>query len=766
MTRAAPSLLTALLALGLALATAGCDPANPAADLDAAVGPGPDARVPDEPLDPGTPIDPPAEDPEAQALIDALAELAGLDAAALLEDHALDRPDVLGFDPLQAQHLDLIEDSFLGFSDSEREALGAHGFVISKRRSFPTHGYGYVSVYMSDLPVYVTADSILYAVHRSYDDILQAIETAALAPELDRLLAGMRDNLTGAAAAAWSATARAHADVFLTVALSALRGERLAPAAEGDPEAISALYDGIQAAQGMYSAEIFGARRRVDFSQFTPRGHYVAEEWEPDAILPRYFKAMMWLGRIDLRLIETQDDGRRVFHRDQLEAALLLGALIDDALRPRFDRIDRTIGAFVGEHDYMVLAELGDLMRDLGAADAAAWPATLAASDDAAIAAAVDAGGYGSQRISSHVMVNGLGTGTMPLNQSFALLGQRYTVDSHVFSNVVYDRVSAEPWRMMPDPLDAAFAALGNDDALPLLEGELTTYPYAPALASMRHLVDAHPETYWSSSLYTLWLDALRALSPGDEVEDPAAHGLPAVVGTEAWGRRVLNTQLASWAELRHDTILYAKQSYTAGAGCEYPDVYVDPYPAFYDRLHAFATLGRGLVAELDFDDANLEARIAAWFDNLAAVSGTLGEMAERQRDGEPHSAESVAFINDAVVERIAGCVADGLSGWYGALFFRSESAIESDPTIADVHTQPTDEGGAPVGRVLHVGTGDARMMIVTVETCMGPRAYVGPVSSYYETITENYDRLTDQRWQQQFRDQADIEWMSDLIVE
>ena len=57
-------------------------------------------------------------------------------------------------------------------------------------------------------------------------------------------------------------------------------------------------------------------------------------------------------------------------------------------------------------------------------------------------------------------------------------------------------------------------------------------------------------------------------------------------------------------------------------------------------------------------------------------------------------------------------------------------------------------------------------MMIVTVETCMGPRAYVGPVSSYHETITEGFDRLTDQRWQPIVREQADVEWMSDLIVE
>ena len=56
------------------------------------------------------------------------------------------------------------------------------------------------------------------------------------------------------------------------------------------------------------------------------------------------------------------------------------------------------------------------------------------------------------------------------------------------------------------------------------------------------------------------------ALSPAADLG--SGGGLPGVARTEAWGRRLLNTQLASWAQLRHDTILYAKQVYAEmGAG-------------------------------------------------------------------------------------------------------------------------------------------------------------------------------------------------------
>ena len=59
----------------------------------------------------------------------------------------------------------------------------------------------------------------------------------------------------------------------------------------------------------------------------------------------------------------------------------------------------------------------------------------------------------------------------------------------------------------------------------------------------------------------------------------------------------------------------------------------------------------------------------------------------------------------------------------------------------------PTKPGGQEVGRVLHVATGSPRLMVVTTDTCNGPRAYAAVVSSYFETVTEDYKRLDDEQW-------------------
>ena len=92
-----------------------------------------------------------------------------------------------------------MQGSPLSLNAAEQALLDRNGFVLSDRHTFPTFLYGYETIYMADLPLYVSADSILHAVHSSYDEILKAIELVALIPELESLLLRMRSNLEGGA---------------------------------------------------------------------------------------------------------------------------------------------------------------------------------------------------------------------------------------------------------------------------------------------------------------------------------------------------------------------------------------------------------------------------------------------------------------------------------------------------------------------------------------------------------------------------------------
>jgi hypothetical protein len=303
-----------------------------------------------------------------------------------------------------------------------------------------------------------------------------------------------------------------------------------------------------------------------------------------------------------------------------------------------------------------------------------------------------------------------------------------------VYDNVVYQ--GRKYCRMMPDPLDAMFA-LGNDHALPLLADELETWKYASQLAALRYLVDSHDDAFWEGSLYNSWLQAIRLLS----TSQTEAPGWPLFMRTGAWHQQKLNTQLASWTQLRHDNLLYAKQSYTRGGyACSYPYSYVEPYPAFYRQIAKFAARAaiHPVYAELGYADH--------YFQRLQEIMETLAGIAQKELDVQVISEEERDFLKQMLFHTWG--YGATVNGWYTELFYDGDSMDEY--VIADVHTQPTDCEANILGRVLHAGVGKLNLGVFLAPSQTNLThtvAYVGPVMSYYETITEDFDRLTDSRW-------------------
>ena len=711
----------------------------------------------------------PAPTARQQALSAARATLAAsrpADADAFMAKWPAKTLAKLPYDPSTVQGLDVIAASTLGLSEAEQAALARDGFMISPRQTFPTFFYGYKSLYADHLPLYVSADSVLHAVHRSYDKALMTLELTSLSPLLTDLLAAMHNNLGAGAGAALPAATRADVDLYLTVARSLL-GASAAPVAGASVAAVQDLVTKAKAATGTDTVSLFGAAHDVDFSQFTPRGHYN----DGGGPLTKYFQAMIWLGRTDLRLL-TYDLGAPTapptFQRRAFLGALLLAELATGDLATSWTTIDGALRGFVGESDNMALPDFAKLESLTGVSSLDA----LAALPDATLAQQLLDGDFGIQRIASQLLlVPDEGAGA-PLDRVFLFFGQRFVIDSEVLSNVVFDRVRGEPKRFMANALDVAFGALGNAAAAPLLATDLRNYPsYAGALSDARTIVDEHGDDFWGESLYSTWLGALRGLSP--PAGDPTTvAGLPSVMKTEPWSRRVLVTQLASWAELRHDTLLYAKQAYGAGITCEFPDAFVDPYPDAWAGIVRLAKLGQAVAAALPADPAMASAdgvsgnaSLVAYFARVEMIASTLLGMANAELAGQALTADQLAFINQAVDEQVvqAGCTTARIpQGWYASLFLDPQDTQTFDPTIADVYTDAAE------GRVLHVGTGYARYMVVTVDTCMGARAYAGLVSSYYEDTTENLERLDDQTWAAGFGmgvSPPDVPWAADLVV-
>jgi hypothetical protein len=205
---------------------------------------------------------------------------------------------------------------------------------------------------------------------------------------------------------------------------------------------------------------------------------------------------------------------------------------------------------------------------------------------------------------------------------------------------------------------------------------------------------------------------------------------------TEAWDKKGLNAALASWTELRHDTILYAKQSYTPGYTGPYPPPppppppppgYVEPVPEFYGRLLALTQMTREGLSDYNVLSAKATERLI----NLENILNRLIEIANKELTNQELSENEHSYIRGLakMLER--------------AVIGVEEKGIKTI-LVADVHTHIAEK------KVVEEGVGYVNLIIVA---CPAPDGSIflaaGPVLSYYEFKHPMDDRLTDEAWRE-----------------
>lgn len=664
--------------------------------------------------------------------------------------------------PTDATYFDLINQK-LPLADAELTLLTQQGFVLSERWSWQRFVEAYAWIYWQDLPVLVTTDSLLHTVHQSYDDLLTDLELALLIPQLRTILRETAAQVaTQATANGDPALASLYGDVasYLQTALALLAGET------GQSATVSAYVELATAANSYSDISLFGSQRTLDFSLFKPRGHYAGI-----AELENYFRAMSWLGQVDFRFVAYDPlTSEPLVNPPQIAAAVILhNALATAGQRQAWADFNALFEVLVGRSDNMTLPDLDRFLTDL----ALTAPADLLALDPGQLLTQLTEHDYGQQRITGQLVYRHVdNTSPEPIGRpvSFLLMGQRFALDSYITGNVVYDRVivDEEPvLRPLPSPLDVAYA-LGNDRAATHLAPELATYPYGGALAALRQQVDGLAPAFWTGSFYNQWLGLIRTLNTAT-----LGTEYPQSMQTAAWADKMLQTQLASWTQLRHDNILYVKQSFTTVmVTCEYPAGYVEPYPAFYEQLKELATSSAAAVQALNVaahgDHAqSVKARALSYFTALGAVSAQLQTLAEKELRLAEFTPEEELFLRSIVKLKdnlqIAGCggptFEDQWNGWYMNLFYRRD---DNPSLIADVHTNPTADPASPLypPRVLHAATGALAPLFFIVDTDEGAMLYVGPAFTYYEVTTSGDEqtppaRLTDAAWRETLEHRA-----------
>jgi hypothetical protein len=582
-----------------------------------------------------------------------------------------------------------------------KASLLQNGFVVIPS-DFRLFHFAYQGNVYDGWPVYVTTDVAYHTWHLVFDKVLRTLEQETLLPELEALVSGLLQAAyaqTQDVAGTQVEDAASRVEQLFQVAAAELDLPiTLGPLAQKE----KALIDAHAAAE---VSPIVGGT--IDYSIFTPRGHYTRT---PE--LTRYFVAMSVLGQLAFCLPGTTDCPGL----DPARMAILASRLLadDGDLLARWRRIYEPTSFLVGLADDYTPLEVAGAARavvDSGLGDPTAF------GDDAVVSDVVDA------------LVSTRPVRIDPDRASIRLMGARFVLDSFIFDQLISPNVgtSDEP-RNLPSALDLA-AAFGSSFAYDVLDrmGETDYENYDEQLRRMQGAIAARAPQDWGGTVYDAWLHALEPVF----VDHGDAY--PDYMRTDVWAAKATQAGLGSFAELKHDTILYTKQAVAEGGDdAPIPDRrnWVEPEPVAFGRLAAMAELMRSGLDERDL----LTADQSALLRDVGNLFSFFQEVAQDELAGLPLSKRS----NDRLTY---------IGGAFESLWYRSsdqtKTGLDADEDAAIV----ADVASGPDG-ILEVGTGRIDRILVLVPDDHGTfQVAMGGVYSYYEFTSSPGERLSDEAW-------------------
>ncbi|MBN2535972.1 MAG: DUF3160 domain-containing protein [Spirochaetales bacterium] len=643
-------------------------------------------------------------------------------------------------------------DSRFGLSPVN-QLISAHGFAVMEYDfAAKDNIFSAYNSLKGSMPTVITPDLFLHLYHILFDYALKEIEETYFFNDIRDLTAVLLDYAqTQYSQNTGDIKEAARRNMaFLAVAGKLINPGTSIPAVVADEVATELA--NIASHDGFVKSEIFIYDE--DYSQYVPRGHYTKSTQLED-----YFKTFMWYGRMSFLLKGSDPWGPAAdalispydAKIQTMQAVLLAGSLEKVTTGSRsgteiWDRIYAVTAFFVGLADDLTPYEYMKTVNKV-------FGGTFAITDLANESKFFDLktelsllrlpkifGGTGNIIVIPPITPEKLDD-VLDKTRGMRFMGQRFVPDSYIFQQLVSPKASdytgtgnpvpfsygtspAGPQRCYPRGLDV-MAVFGSDVAMDILvaDGDTDYRDYTKSFNEVKAEFDALSARDWTRNLYWGWLYSLKAL-----LGDPG-QGYPAFMRTDAWQKRTLNSVLASWTELRHDTILYAKQSYTPWAGSPPPDVgFVEPVPEFYGRLRSLAQMTREGLTSLNVIPEGMDTKLE-YFENLLT---RVISISEKELTGEDYSGDFgfIKNIADGIIVKIIEDIEEG-----------DEDAIKTS-LVADVHTYSYEE------LVVEEATGYVDLLLVACPYTDGSVFLAaGPVLSYYEFKHPMDDRLTDEAW-------------------
>ncbi|MDZ7371669.1 MAG: DUF3160 domain-containing protein [candidate division KSB1 bacterium] len=614
------------------------------------------------------------------------------------------------------------------FSPEQLQKLKENGFVVTPALRGNRCGYNemfdlYTDCRENGIPQFITSDVMLHGFHLMFDRILKACEEQRLIAQLDALLEGVAEKTRAQYEAATDPSVREA--LFRNLDYLLVASQLLTPKQFfADPlpggrwsEEVALILD---AAAAFVPSPIFGYPE--DYTQYKPRGHYTRSEE-----LQRYFRCMMWLGRMTFSCEKDEAYERSM----TLSAVLLVQALIQARVDGRsgvdvWEDLYQPTVFFVGKSDDIHYQPYRELAYSIYGKSFPIYPPDTFADEEKLRLFLQEIGKIAPAQITYEGQPK----------KGFRFMGQRFVPDSWILDELVYSKLRN---RFMPTGLDVMIVlgpykrAREEPAFRHLPANDQSNGLYIAKLDTLKKIFGSYDDTVWAQNLYWNWLYCLMPLLM------PKGDGYPFFMRGEAWRDKDLHAALASWAELRHDTILYVKQSGTERGGVPPSALqvqgYVEPNPYLFARLAA--------LAEFMIDGLKSRDLLFAEFrDHLAAfgeLADNLADIAEKELSRRRLSSEDYQLIFDFgkafynIVTFQPSMISEG-PPCFG-------EAPEPLPIIADVHTD------ANSGLVLEEGVGFPYAVYVICSIEGRPTIAKGAGFSYFEFTHPMNDRLTDEQW-------------------
>jgi len=639
-----------------------------------------------------------------------------------------------------------------------------------------------ISLYMSLLDrtaagIFVTTDLAAHVNHLIFDRLLQYLEEeyfypqlAALTDEYIKTIEQMRGQIpqeiynssllyfqTAKALLSLAPVKVEGQDYYKTVEYRDVDAQRVL---SSFPQQVRDEIQKMDAASGINSSSVFPFMRE-DYSQYKARGHYTK-----NGVLSAYFRALMWYGRINFNLGgggDTREYAIRMaplalFITDITEASPVIKHIWSSLFDP--------ITELIGVSDDISFIELSPLWERIKGNSFNNWysnPVNLERF------ITEEYSELRSPSISGFSLLEGPHDGGYMIEDykppmGWRLFGQRYTLDSEIHHHLSPPRYfnPASP-RHMVTGLDI-MKVLGSAAADRLL-GESDYRIYAGLERKMNELqreLENVSIDYWMSTYYNNVLYQIKTLS---KFENGTGFYFTERPG---WNLKAMNSAHGVWAELRHDTILYAKQVVAEmGGGSENPTFRTKPLPApihylepnipFWDAsIIAFQKLYEILqkYGYLDGNTAQMLTRLHELYIKAAEIS-------MQEAEDKPVSAADSVWIS-----RIARDLAY-LSLTHTIRYGYTEDINSLRMALAaDVFTN------AETMLVLETAVGiPYRIYIPLNDGQGGKRIAVGYCFSYYEFPQPMSQRLNNEQWKEiVYADNANMDgylpfWMRGRVL-